>query len=53
LNYRYNTGQMDQVKIYPVLKDTGFNIDQAYIYGSCARGENSDNSAIDVMLVSD
>jgi uncharacterized protein len=40
-------------KYLSVLKDTGFTIDQAYLYGSCARGENSDTSDIDLMLVSD
>ncbi|PKL40550.1 MAG: hypothetical protein CVV44_02795 [Spirochaetae bacterium HGW-Spirochaetae-1] len=36
-----------------VLKETGFTIDHAYIYGSCARGDNSSDSDIDIMLVSD
>ena len=40
-------------KYLAVLNDTGLTIDQAYIYGSCARGENSNSSDIDVMLVSD
>ena len=36
-----------------ILNDTGLNIEHAYIYGSCARGEDSAHSDIDVMLVSD
>ncbi len=40
-------------KYINVLNDTGLEIKQAYIYGSCARGENSTDSDIDVMLVSD
>jgi len=36
-----------------VLNDTGLKIDHAYIYGSCARGENGEDSDIDLMLVSD
>lgn len=34
-----------------VLNATGINIDQAYIYGSCARGENSENSDIGIGYV--
>ena len=40
-------------KYINVLNDTGLNIKQAYIYGSCARGEDNAHSDIDVMLVSD
>lgn len=36
-----------------ILNDTGLNIKQAYVYGSCARGEDSADSDIDVMLISD
>ena len=35
-----------------VLKQAGFKIDKAYLYGSYARNEASDESDIDVMLVS-
>ena len=40
-------------KYINVLNDTGLNIKQAFIYGSCARGENRTDSDIDVLLVSD
>lgn len=40
-------------KYIHILNDTGLNIKRAYIYGSCARGEDSTHSDIDVMLVSD
>ncbi len=40
-------------KYIHILNDTGLKITQAYIYGSCARGENNIHSDIDVMLVSD
>ena len=40
-------------KYLGVLKETGLNIEHAYLYGSCARGENSSTSDIDLMLVSD
>lgn len=40
-------------KYIHVLNDKGLNIEHVYIYGSCARGEDSINSDIDVMLVSD
>jgi len=40
-------------KYINVLNDSGLDIKQADIYGSCTRGENSTDSDIDVMLVSD
>lgn len=40
-------------KYLNILKETGLNIDHAFIYGSCARGENNADSDIDLMLVSD
>jgi predicted nucleotidyltransferase len=40
-------------KYIHILNDTGLDIKQAYIYGSCARGDNSAESDIDVMLISD
>ncbi len=40
-------------KYINVLNNTGLEIKQAYIYGSCVRGENSTDSDIDVMLVSE
>ena len=40
-------------KYIHILNDKGLNIEEAYIYGSCARGENGTDSDIDVMLVSD
>jgi len=40
-------------KYINVLNDTGMDIKEAYIYGSCARGEDNADSDIDVMLVSD
>ncbi len=49
-----NTEIESVVKQYvAVLNDKGLKIKHAYIYGSCARGENSEKSDIDVMLVSD
>lgn len=32
-----------------ILNDTGLNIKQAYVYESCARGEESADSDIDVL----
>lgn len=40
-------------KYINLLNDTGLNIKLAYIYGSCARGEDNPYSDIDVMLISD
>lgn len=41
------------MKYIHLLNDKGLKIEHAYIYGSCARGENRSDSDIDVMLVSD
>jgi len=36
-----------------VLKAAGIDVDKTYLYGSCARGENTEHSDIDLLLVSD
>lgn len=36
-----------------VLKAAGIPIQKVFLYGSCARGENSKQSDIDVLLISD
>ena len=35
-----------------LLKESGINVEHAYLYGSCARGEETEESDIDIMLVS-
>lgn len=35
-----------------LLKENGIDIDKAFLYGSFAKGENNENSDIDVLLVS-